>query len=370
MQQADIKILISGGGSGGHIYPAIAIADTIKKRIPGIEILFIGAKGKMEMTRIPKAGYKIEGLWISGLQRKINLKNLLFPLKLLFSLTKANRIIKKFKPSVVVGVGGFASGPSLRIASWKGIPCLIQEQNSYPGITNRLLAKNVNAICVAYDNMQRFFPSQKIIKTGNPIRQEIIEIENKKEEAHAHFRLKEDKMVLLVVGGSQGSLAINESIIQHINEFTKENIQIIWQTGKLFYETAQKAAQTLPADMIKVHEFIDRMDYAYALADIVVSRAGAIAISELCAVKKPSILIPLPSAAEDHQTKNAMALVHNNAAILIQNDKARNEIGKTVLELIADDNKRNELSENIGKLAITDSAEKIADEIIKLIKHN
>ncbi|MFC2100190.1 undecaprenyldiphospho-muramoylpentapeptide beta-N-acetylglucosaminyltransferase [Bacteroidota bacterium] len=370
MQQPDLRIIISGGGTGGHIFPAIAIADTLKKRIPDTKILFIGAKNKMEMLRVPEAGYKIEGLWISGLQRNFSLRNLLFPIKLILSLIKANKIIKKFKPSVVIGFGGYASGPALKAANWQNIPSLIQEQNSYPGITNRILAKKVNTICVAYTDMEKYFPKHKIVITGNPIRQDIIDIIGKKEKAYKYFELENHKNTLLIVGGSQGSLAINKSIINHIDEFKGAQIQVIWQTGKLFFETAKKACKTMQYERIRIFEFIDRMDYAYAIADMIVSRAGALAISEICAVKKPSILIPFPSAAEDHQTKNAMALVKKNAAVLIKNSDANQEVGKTILSLFSDENKRKILSENIEKLSITDSADRITDEIIKLIKQN
>ena len=362
----NIKAIISGGGTGGHIFPAIAIANALKKRKPDTDILFVGAKGKMEMEKVPAAGYPIEGLWISGLQRKLTVKNLSFPFKIISSLLKAGKIIRRFKPDVVIGVGGYASGPTLRAASKKKIPSLIQEQNSFPGITNKLLAKNVSRICVAYDGMEKFFPGHKIVKTGNPVRQEVININGKSEAACTFFNLDDQKKTILVIGGSQGALAINRAIHKHLDLFIENDIQLIWQTGKLYFETALDATKDLKTKGIIAIEFIDRMDYAYAIADAIISRAGAIAISEICAVGKPAIFVPLPSAAEDHQKKNALALVEKEAALLIENDDAINKLGVAVLDLLNNENLLKKLSSNLKKLAITNADERIVDEILKL----
>jgi len=360
-------VIISGGGTGGHIFPAIAIANALKKKVPDVNILFIGAKGKMEMEKVPAAGYPIEGLWISGLQRKLTMKNLAFPLKVISSMMKAGRIMKKFKPDVVIGVGGFASGPTLRVASNKGIPTLIQEQNSFPGITNKLLAKKVNKICVAYDGMEKFFPKEKIILTGNPIRREMIEIEGKQDEAFSFFKLTPDKPVVLVVGGSQGALSINKSIHNHLTQFSEQGVQLIWQTGKYYFHTAKEVAGAFQDNGVRIVEFIDRMDYAYAIANVIISRAGAIAISEICAVGKPTVFVPLPSAAEDHQTKNAQALVEKKAALLVKDQEANETLVDSVIQLIRNKEKQIELNHNLLKLARKDSDEKIANEILALI---
>jgi len=365
-----LNVIISGGGTGGHIFPAIAIANELKQRIPTINILFIGAKGKMEMEKVPAAGYPIEGLWISGLQRKLTVKNLSFPFKVLSSMIKAGRIIRRFNPAIVIGVGGFASGPTLKVAANKGIPTVIQEQNSYPGITNKLLAKRVNKICVAYDGMEKFFPKEKIVLTGNPIRKEMVEIKGKEEEALKFFDLTNEKPVVLVIGGSQGAISVNKSIHHHLDKFVSNGIQVIWQTGKHYFETAASAAKNFQIKGIRVVAFIDRMDYAYSVANIIISRAGAIAISEICAVGKPTVFIPLPSAAEDHQTKNAKALVDKNAALLISNDEADQKLADTVLQLAENKEKQNELSRNLLKLARTDAAEKIVEEILALVNYN
>ncbi len=366
--QQQYRFIISGGGTGGHIFPAIAIANALKAKLENAEILFVGAKGRMEMEKVPAAGYQIEGLWISGLQRKLTLKNLSFPFKVVSSLMNARKIISDFKPDVVIGVGGYASGPTLRAATSKKIPTLIQEQNSFPGITNKFLAGKVNKICVAYDGMEKFFPADKIVKTGNPIRNNVIEIEGKRSEAADFFRLDQSKKTVLIVGGSQGALAVNKGIAKNLEVFTKNNIQLIWQTGKFYFEDAKQQVESLNTNCIKVTEFIDRMDLAYAMADIIISRAGAIAISEICAVAKPPIFIPLPSAAEDHQTKNADALVKKDAAILINNSEVGEKIGETLLSLLSDEKRQRTLSENLKKLAIKNSADLIADEILKLVK--
>lgn len=362
-----LKIIVSGGGTGGHIFPAIAIANAIKSLRSDTEILFVGAKGKMEMEKVPAAGYAIEGLWISGLQRKLTLSNLSFPFKVMSSLVKANGILRRFKPDAVIGTGGFASGPMLRMAAKKGIVTLIQEQNSYPGITNKILSKKVNKICVAYTGMEKFFPKEKILITGNPVRQDILNLEGKRERGLEHFGLKSDKKIILVIGGSLGARTINESIVTCLPAFEKNNIQLVWQTGKHFYETAKAAVGPASAKGIKVFDFIQKMDYAYAVADMVISRAGASSVSELSLVKKPCILVPSPNVAEDHQTKNAMALVTHHAAILIADQVAREQLCKAALKLVNDVEECFRLSENISRLAFKDSATVIANEVISLI---
>lgn len=360
------KVIISGGGTGGHIFPAIAIANALKKREPDVDILFVGAQGKMEMEKVPAAGYPIEGLWISGLQRKLTLKNLSFPFKVISSLIKAKKIISNFNPDVVIGVGGYASGPILRAATKKKIPALIQEQNSYPGITNKLLAKDVSKICVAYDGMEKFFPVNKIVKTGNPVRQNVIDINGKSDSAYQFFNLDKNKKTILVVGGSQGALSINKAIHKYLDLIVKNGIQLIWQTGNYYFETAEQATKDLADKGIRTIQFIDRMDFAYSVADVIISRAGAIAISEICAVGKPTIFIPLPTAAEDHQKKNALALVKKEAALYIENNGAINKLGTAVIDLINNKKQQLVLSTNLKKLAITNADERIVDEILKL----
>ncbi len=362
-----IKIIVSGGGTGGHIFPAIAIANAIKALRSDTEFLFVGATGRMEMEKVPAAGYAIEGLWISGLQRKLTLSNLSFPLKLISSLAKATRILNKFKPDAVIGTGGFASGPVLRVASKKGIVTVIQEQNSYPGITNKILSKKVDKICVAYAGMEKYFPKEKILLTGNPVRQDLLNVEGKRDRGLEFFKLDRHKKTILVIGGSLGARTLNESIMDSFADFEKNNIQLIWQTGKAFYEKAKSAIAVSGAKSIKVFEFIQKMDYAYAAADVVISRAGASSISELSLVKKPCILIPSPNVAEDHQTKNALALVTHHAAILIADRLAREELYTTALALVNDVEQCFKLSENISQLAFKDSATVIANEVISLI---
>ena len=366
-KQQPYKFIISGGGTGGHIFPAIAIANALQEKQPDANILFVGAKGKMEMEKVPAAGYPIEGLWISGLQRKLTLKNLSFPFKLVSSLAKARSVINKFKPDMVIGVGGYASGPTLKVASGKGIPTLIQEQNSYPGITNKLLAGAVSKICVAYDGMEKFFPSEKIIKTGNPVRKQVIDIEGKKEEAARYFGLDTSKRTFLIVGGSQGALSINKSIANNLDNFLQKDYQMVWQTGKYYYEEAQALAKKKDSKSLVITAFIDRMDLAYALADVIISRAGAIAISEICAVAKPPVFIPLPTAAEDHQTKNAQALVDRDAALMIPDAEVMEKLGDTVIKLMENEEIKTRLSGNLKSLAIKNSADRIADEILKLV---
>lgn len=364
------RIIISGGGTGGHIFPAIAIANALKEKCNGnVEILFVGAEGRMEMEKVPAAGYPIEGLWISGLQRKLTLKNLSFPFKVISSLLKAKRIMKKFKPDAAVGTGGYASGPMLRVASNAGIPTLIQEQNSYPGITNRILSKKVDKICVAYEGMDRFFPKSKIILTGNPVRQDILKLDGKKARAAEFFGLDPFKKTILVIGGSLGARTLNETLLQGFVEMEKKGMQLIWQTGKTFFNQAADQVKLQASGGIKVFDFISKMDYAYVMADVVVSRAGASSVSELCLVKKASILVPSPNVAEDHQTKNAMALVNHEAALLIKDEEAMNTLVAQAIALANDEVQKKKLEANISKLAYADSALVIANEIMNLINN-
>ena len=367
MQKQKYRIIISGGGTGGHVFPAIAIADALKNKIYDPELLFVGAKGKLEMEKVPAAGYNIEGLWISGLQRSLSLKNLSFPFKLISSLLKARKIIKRFKPNAVVGVGGYASGPTLWVAALAKIPVIIQEQNSYPGITNKLLAKYADKICVAYHGMEKFFPESKIIITGNPVREEVIKIKNKRKEAAEFFNLNSDIPTILIIGGSLGAVSINKSIRRNLKTIRNQGFQILWQTGKNYINTAKEVVATINDSNIKVVEFIKRMDYAYAISDIIISRAGAIAISELCAVGKPVIFIPLPHAAEDHQTKNAMELVKNEAAVMIKDSEAADNIGKVITDLKNNITLMEKLGSNIKQMAYKDSANKITEVIIEAI---
>ncbi len=362
------RIIISGGGTGGHIFPAVAIANAVKKLEPSAGILFVGAKGKMEMEKVPQAGFTIEGLWISGLQRNDIKANLLFPFKVISSLMQARKIIKRFKPQVAVGVGGYASGPLLYMASGMGIACLIQEQNSFAGLTNKILGKRVQKICVAFDGMEKFFPKDKIIKTGNPVREDAVKTEGLRNEALSFFGLKPGNKTLLIVGGSQGARSVNHAIKACIHELEKLGINIIWQTGKYFFEEAKKTAEGLPSDRVKVFDFITRMNLAYSLADIIVSRAGASTVSELCMIGKPAILVPLPTAAEDHQAMNAMSLVKENAAIMMRDHELNSNLFNEIKSLLFDQERMNQLSENIKKLALPDAASVIAKEVLLLAK--
>lgn len=364
------KVIISGGGTGGHIFPAIAIANALKIKYPDSEILFVGAEGKMEMEKVPAAGYKIVGLPIMGIQRKLTLQNLKVPFKLLYSLIKARKIIKEFKPDVVVGVGGYASGPLLKTATKMGIPALLQEQNSYPGITNKLLSKTVKKICVAFDGMDRFFPADKIIFTGNPVRQDIIDLSNKREKGLVEFGLSPNKKTVLVIGGSLGARTINESIDGGLELLTQNNIQLLWQTGKPYAEKAAESVKKFENNGIVTKPFISTMDLAYAAADVVVSRAGALSVSELCLTQKPSILVPSPNVSEDHQTKNAMALVNKNAAILVKDSESHQTLISTLLDLVKNESLQENLKNNIAKLAKPDAANVIAEEVIKLANKN
>lgn len=358
-----INIIISGGGTGGHIYPAIAIANEIKVRYPEANILFVGAKDKMEMEKVPQAGYDIKGLWISGIQRRLTIKNLLFPFKLLSSLWKSYRIITKFKPDVAIGTGGFASGPTLIMANKKGIPTLIQEQNSYPGITNKLLSKKAGKICVAYENLERFFPENKIIKTGNPVRQDLLFIHAKNEEGKEFFELDKTKKTILILGGSLGARKINQLIESNLNFFKEQQVQLIWQCGKLYFEEYKKYNEI---ENVQVHQFLNRMDLAYAAADFIVSRAGASSVSELCIVGKPTIFIPSPNVAEDHQTKNAKSIADKHGAILVK-EKELDTFPIVLETLLKDKGKQQSLSENINELALPNATSDIVNEIEKLI---
>lgn len=360
-----MRVLISGGGTGGHIYPAIAIANEIKARYPDAAFLFVGAKDKMEMEKVPEAGYEIEGLWISGIQRKLTLKNLLFPFKLIHSLFKANRIINRFKPDIVIGTGGFASGPTLMRANSKGIPTLIQEQNSYPGITNKYLSKKAKKICVAYDGLERFFPADKIVKTGNPVRQDLLKVYKKKKikEANDFFELKKKKVTVLVLGGSLGARRINQLLDENLPLFKAQKVQVVWQCGKLYYEEYKKHNEQ---KNVQVHQFLNRMDLAYAAADIIISRAGASSVSELCIVGKPTIFIPSPNVAEDHQTKNAKSISDRHAAILLKENEL--DTFPLVFEtLLKDEGKQESLCLNIKELALPGATDSIVNEVEKLV---
>ena len=362
------RFIISGGGTGGHIFPAISIANALKQKLPDSEFLFVGAIGRMEMERVPAAGYAIVGLPIMGLNRKKLFSNIKVIWNLLRSLILARKIIKDFKPDAAIGVGGYASAPTLRAASALGVPTVLQEQNSYAGVTNKLLAKNAGRICVAYEDMERFFPEDKIILTGNPVRQDLFSVDPKSMEAYNFFQLSPNKKTILVVGGSLGARTINQSIIAGLEQLSKTDVQVIWQTGKFYIDDALKAAEQFKSPNLIVTDFVSRMDYAYSIADLVISRAGASSISELCLLAKPVILVPSPNVSEDHQTQNALALVNKDAAILIKDSEAKIQLVKESLRLINDTKKLTILSENILKLAEKNSADRIADEIIDLIK--
>lgn len=358
------KFIISGGGTGGHIYPAIAIANELKNRFPDAGILFVGAADRMEMEKVPQAGYKIKGLWISGLQRNLSLQNLAFPLKLVSSMVRSSKILKKFNPDVAIGTGGYASAPLLRMAAGRKIPCLIQEQNSHAGITNKWLAGKVQKICVAYDGMNRFFPSEKIRLTGNPVRQDLLDIASKSAEALSFFKLKSERKTLLVLGGSLGAKRINELIEKSMPFFENHQLQVIWQCGKNYEEIYKnKGSQT-----VQVHAFLDRMDLAYAASDIVISRAGALSVSELCLVGKPVIFVPSPNVAEDHQTKNALALSKENAAIMIRENDLDTNFESEFSKLISSEERQRELTQNMKKMAKPNATKDIVDEIELLLK--
>lgn len=369
MEKKRLKIIVSGGGTGGHIFPAISIANALKEIQPDVEILFVGAEGKMEMEKVPNAGYKIVGLPVVGFQRTLSLKSITFFFKLYQSMRKAKKILNDFNPDVVVGVGGYASGPMLKVAQKKGIPTLIQEQNSYAGVTNKLLAKNAKAICVAYEGMEKYFPADKITLTGNPVRQDLVNLESKKEEARKYFDIPEGQKIILVLGGSLGAKTINRSIIGYMTEIAvQDKATIIWQTGKLYYFDIKQELAGFNAHNVRLYDFITRMDLAFSVADLIVSRAGAGTISELCLVGKPAILIPSPNVAEDHQTKNALALAKKNAALMVDDINAPKELVLMAFELLENKEKWEELSANISKMALPDAAKVIASKVLELAK--
>lgn len=364
--QEEPHILISGGGTGGHIFPAIAIANEIKRRRPHAQILFVGANDKMEMEKVPKAGYPIKGLWISGIKRSLSWSNLLFPFKLCSSYIRSGHIVRKFRPQIAIGTGGFASGPALHAAIRHKVPALIQEQNSFPGITNRILARKADRICVAYTGMEKYFPASKIRVTGNPVRHSIVQSNINPEKAKEEFGFFGEKKLLLVVGGSLGSRTLNNCMKNNLALFRDANIQIIWQTGAEMYAGCKSAVRDFPD--VRVFDFIYNMDHAYASADVIVSRAGAIAISELCFAGRAVILVPFPYAAEDHQTKNALALVEAGAAIHVRDRDAAQQLAPEILNLFHNAQKRSELAENIVKLAKPEATEHIVDEVFRLME--
>ncbi len=364
-----LRIIISGGGTGGHIFPAIAIANALKKLDPATEILFVGALGRMEMEKVPAAGYKIIGLDIQGIQRKSIWKNIMFPVKLYNSVYRSIKILKEFKPNAAVGVGGYASGPLLYAAKLRGIPYLIQEQNSYAGITNKWLGGNAKKICVAFDGMEQFFPADRIIKTGNPIRKESVDIAGKHIQALELFNLDPNKKTILITGGSLGARTLNNSVMGGLNKLIAADVQIIWQTGKFYYKTITEQLGDHHPN-IKVLEFVNRMDLAYAAADIIISRAGAGTIAELCVIKKPVILVPSPNVAEDHQTKNALALVQEQAAVFVADRDAEVKLIDKAIELLNDKDTQKKLSNNISKLALPNADEVIAQEVIQITNNN
>lgn len=362
-----MKVVISGGGTGGHIFPAIAIADKIKHIHPEASILFVGAEGKMEMERVPKAGYEIIGLPIRGLQRSLTRKNLSFPIRLIKSLRKARRIVRDFKPDVAIGVGGYASGPLLWAAERSGVPTLLQEQNSYAGLTNKLLAKKASTICVAYPDMGRFFPSDKIVRTGNPVRQVIIDNDINTLEAKATLGVDRNKKTILVFGGSLGARSLNDAVRAHLDLLREKGYNVIWQVGKLYYPEFERS-EIMKMSNVKILPFIEDMNMAYAAAEVVVCRAGALTISELSLKNKAAILVPSPNVSEDHQTKNAMALVNEDAAVLVADASVKEELGSAIVALMEDDEKRSSLETNIERFARPEATLHIAQEVLKLIK--
>jgi len=371
MEKKKLKIIVSGGGTGGHIFPAISIANALKEINPEVQILFVGADGKMEMEKVPNAGYEIVGLPVVGFQRTLSLKSLTFFFKLYKSMRKAKKTLNDFKPDVVVGVGGYASGPMLKVAQKSGIPTLIQEQNSYAGVTNKLLAKKAKSICVAYEGMEKYFPADKIILTGNPVRQDLVNLESKKEEARSYFEIPKGQKVILVLGGSLGAKTLNKSMISYMTEIAAQHeITVIWQTGKLYFVDIKRELANYNAKNVRLYDFITRMDLAFSIADMTISRAGAGTISELCLVGKPVILIPSPNVAEDHQTKNALALAKKNAALMIEDINAPKDLVPMAMELIVNTQKQLELSSNISKMALPDAAKVIANKVLELASGN
>ncbi len=362
------KAIISGGGTGGHIFPAIAIADEIKRRNPNAEILFVGADGKMEMEKVPAAGYEIKGLPIAGFKRKFAWSNFALPFKIIGSMLKARKIVKNFKPEVAVGVGGYASGPTLKAATMIGVPSMVQEQNSFPGKTNKILSKSVQKICVAYDGLDRFFPKEKIVLTGNPTRRDMVSTEGKEAEGYKFYGFDPSKKTVLIIGGSLGARTLNESVVANLEKLRKSSVQVLWQCGKLYHDKLENELKQVDLGSVKMVQFITRMDLAYAIADVVISRAGAISISELCLIAKPTVLVPSPNVSEDHQTKNAMALVEKNAAILVKDIHAKETMIDEVLSLLADESKCESLKKNIAALGKPTATESIVDELEKLKK--
>ena len=379
-RQSPCRIIISGGGTGGHIFPAISIANALRQLRPDAEILFVGAEGRMEMQRVPDAGYRIVGLPVAGFDRKHLWKNVAVLVKLLRSQWKARKVIKDFKPQVAVGVGGYASGPTLKTAGMMGIPTLIQEQNSYAGITNKLLAQKACRICVAYEDMEKFFPAEKILLTGNPVRQNLLSNQLSREDAARYFNLRPARKTVLVLGGSLGARTINQTLAAGLSVMqTYPEVQFIWQTGKMYIGQVKEAIATFTGEAVRntgvhalpnlyVTDFIKNMDYAYAAADLVISRAGAGSISEFCLLRKPVILVPSPNVAEDHQTKNALALVNKEAALYVKDAEAGAKLLPEALSVVADEERLASLSRNIGKLALPDAATVIAKEVLKLVK--
>lgn len=367
-QYNSLRVVIAGGGTGGHIFPALAIASALKKKAFDARILFVGAKGKMEMRVVPEAGFHIIGLDIAGLQRSLSVKNLVLPLKVIRSLSAAKNIIKRFKPDLAIGVGGYASGPVIWAAAQQSVPVLIQEQNAYPGLTNRILGKKADKICVAFEGMEKYLPAQKLFLTGNPVREEVVNIDGKRKDALNFFGFDHNRPVLFVTGGSLGALSINESIARHMDELLGKGLQVIWQTGTSYFKQASAIKNQLgePAS-IYVSEFIRRMDYAYAAADVVVSRAGAIAVSELCVIRKPAILVPSPNVAEDHQAKNAITLVNHHAAVMVKDQAVREKLGEAIIALIFDEDKQQKLKEKMAGLSYRNAADVIADVALSMI---
>jgi UDP-N-acetylglucosamine--N-acetylmuramyl-(pentapeptide) pyrophosphoryl-undecaprenol N-acetylglucosamine transferase len=362
------RILIGGGGTGGHVFPAIAIADALKKKDPGIEFLFVGALGRLEMDKVPEAGYAIEGLPVAGFQRRVTLKNVTFFIKLVRSMIQSRRIVRRFKPDMAVGVGGYASGPILKAAARKQVPILIQEQNSYAGVTNRLLSRSARTICVAYEQMDRYFPAERIVLTGNPVRQHLLELNGSQKQGLEEFGLEAGKKVCLVMGGSGGARTLNHSMMEGLDKLDRNDLQVLWQCGKYYHDEVLGSVEKSGLKNIRVLPFISKMEYAYGVADLIISRAGAITISELCLIGKPVILVPSPNVAEDHQTRNAEALVSKKAALMIPDDQAREQLVDQMLKLMEDGPLKQEISKNIKQLGIADASQRIADEVMKIIE--
>lgn len=362
------RLIISGGGTGGHIFPAIAIANAFRERHPDAHILFVGARGRMEMTRVPEAGYPIIGLWIAGIQRKLTLSNLLFPLKLVVSYLRAAVIVKRYKPDVVVGTGGFASGPMMMAATRLRVPALIQEQNSFAGLANKQVADRVSKVCVAYEGMEKYFPREKIVLTGNPVRKDILNVSEKTDKGRSHFGFDDTRKTLLIIGGSLGARTINESILSGVDKLLDAGIQVLWQTGKAYFAVVQSQLEKYDRRRLRVFDFLREMDLAYAAADVVISRSGALAVSELCIACKPCILVPSPNVAEDHQTKNAQALVEKDAALMVADKEAKAMLVDEALKLLFDEQRGKKLSEHISRLAKPSATEDIVNEIENLIK--